>query len=332
MGCSASALGWLLLLGTLAPEPGAAEPPPPAASASEDASFAADRRAILSMAGKWRVVYRFEEILSWRPGYRLRPPYTIRGWEAVCVLEDKGGHIGLQHLLVGAKGEVVKHWRQDWDYQRSSFWEYAGRGRWRFFAVDPKEVAGCWTQTVWNVDDAPRYAGYGRWRHEEGVSEWVSRPLRRPLPQRELGRRRDYDWLRSVMHQIVFGDGWILEEENDKVSGSGGRETMLAREIGVISYRKGGGADFRAAERYLEKTGPFWGAVRAAWDRILEENREVGYKGKEDARELAESLRAAAARFDPARESREQAESEILGCIREHCFLLPKEKSESTPP
>ncbi|VVM08181.1 DUF6607 family protein [Methylacidimicrobium tartarophylax] len=322
-------LSSLLFLGVLAPGLGAAEPPHPEASSSEKTSLAADREAILAMAGEWRVVYRFEEILSWKPGYLLRPPYKIRGFEAVVLLEDKGGHIALQHLLVGAKGEVTKHWRQDWDYQRSVFWEYAGQGRWRSRDLDPKEVEGSWTQTVWNVDDAPRYAGYGRWRHERGVSEWVSHPLRRPLPRREITRRKDYGLLRSVMHQIVFGDGWILEEENDKVRRGEREESVLAREIGVIAYDKGSGADFPAAGRYLQKTGPFWKVVRSAWNRILEQNREIGYKGKQDAKELAESLFEAAEKFDPAKESEEQAWKEILGLIGEHCFFLPKETSES---
>ncbi|QSR85257.1 DUF6607 family protein [Methylacidimicrobium sp. B4] len=318
----------LFLFGAAAVPAFGAEVPPrhgePAAAGAREAAFEADRKAILAMAGEWRVSYRFEEILSWKPGYALHPPYKIGGFEKVVILEDKGGHIALQHLLVDAKGAVTKHWRQDWDYQRSSFWEYAGKGGWRSLDLGPKEVEGSWTQTVWNVDDAPRYAGYGRWSHAEGVSEWVSHPLWRPLPRRELTRRSDYDLLRSVMHQLAFGGGWILEEENDKVSRGEGGESVLARELGVISYGTGRGADFPAADRYLRKTGPFWKSVRSAWSRILEQNREVGYKGKRDAKELAESLFAAAETFDPATESEEQAWNEILGLIGEHCFLVPK--------
>ncbi|WP_018291142.1 hypothetical protein [Verrucomicrobium sp. 3C] len=40
---------------------------------------------------------------------------------------------------------------------------------------------------------------------------------------------------------------------------------------------------------------------------MLEQNREVGYKGKQDAKELAESLFEPAEKFDPAKESREYA-------------------------
>ncbi len=316
----------LLLFGAAAlPAVGAAELPRPTASPSETASFEADRKAILSMAGEWRVRYRFEEIFALQPGYGLPPPYRIAGSEKVVVIENEGGHIALQHLLVGAKGEVTKHWRQDWDYQRSSFWEYAGEGRWRSLDLDPKEVEGSWTQTVWNVDDAPRYAGYGRWSHRRGLSEWVSHPLNRPLPRRELSRRSDYAFLRSVMRQLLYGAGWILEEENDKVSRGAEGDAVLARELGVISYGKESRADFPAADRYLRKTGPFWKAVRSAWEQILEQNREIGYKGKGDAKELAESLFEAAEKFGPAKESEEEVRNEALGLIGKHCFLVPKE-------
>ncbi|VVM08390.1 hypothetical protein MAMC_02100 [Methylacidimicrobium cyclopophantes] len=295
----------------------------------ERTPFEADRKAILSMAGDWRVAYRFEEIFSLKPGYSVHPPYKIAGFEKVVVLEDEGGHIALQHLLIDGKGAVTKHWRQDWDYQRRSFWEYVGKDRWKSVDLAPGEVEGSWIQTVWNVDDAPRYAGYGRWRHREGFSEWVSHPLWRPLPRRELSRRSDYDLQRSVMHQLVGGGGWILEEENDKVRRSETGEEVLARELGVISYRKGSGADFTAAESFLQKRSPFWKIVRTAWNRIFEQNREVGYKGKGDGKELAQDLFAAAERFSLGKETEERARGEILELIAKHCFFVARDGSET---
>ncbi|MGD9897171.1 MAG: DUF6607 family protein [Candidatus Methylacidiphilaceae bacterium] len=293
----------------------------------EKASFETDRKAILSMEGSWRVGYRFEEIFSLKPGYSVRPPYKIAGFEKVVVLEEQGEHIALQHLLIDARGTVTKHWRQDWDYQRRSFWEYAGKDRWKSVDLAPEEVKGSWIQTVWNVDDAPRYAGYGRWRHRKGFSEWVSHPLWRPLPRREVSRRSDYDLLRSVMHQLVGSEGWILEEENDKVSRDQTGESILARELGVISYRKGSRVDFAAADSYLRKRAPFWKIVRDAWSRIFEQNREVGYQGKEDGRELAEGLFAAAERFGSGKVREERARVEILELIAKHCFFVAKNES-----
>ncbi|QSR89375.1 hypothetical protein IT6_03595 [Methylacidiphilum caldifontis] len=291
--------------------------------------LAEDRKAILSMAGNWKVVYRFNEIFSLYPAYSLYPSYTVKGYEKVIVLEDKDRHISLQHLLVDSRGIVIKHWREDWDYERATFWSYTADNCWRSVVLEPAEVKGCWVQTVWNVDDAPRYASYGKWTHEGGYSEWISHKLWRPLPRRETTRRSDYNVMESVMHQIVLQQGWILQEDNEKWVYDHSKEHALARELGVIIYQKENKLDFSPAVRYMQKTGPFWEAVRAVWNNIFVECQEVKYKGKGDARKLAEKLTEEATKFDTMTKSGEDLKASILSWIKEYCILTPAKNGKA---
>ena len=66
---------------------------------------------------------------------------------------------------------------------------------WNTVTLTPEQAAGTWTQLVTNIDDTPRYEGYGQRTHENGESLWQSHPTRRPLPRREYWTRDDYDYL-----------------------------------------------------------------------------------------------------------------------------------------
>ncbi|QSR86466.1 hypothetical protein EM20IM_08200 [Candidatus Methylacidiphilum infernorum] len=291
--------------------------------------FTEDRRAILSMVGNWRVSYRFKEIFSFHPSYILHPSYRIKGYEKVLLLEDKDRHISLQHLLVDPNGMVIKHWREDWDYEKLNSWSYEGNNRWESVVLDPALVKGCWVQMVWNVDDAPRYAGYGRWIHLKDYSEWTSSRLGRPLPRREQSRRSDYNLMESIMHQLVWQQGWIIQEENDKWVYNPSERFALAREIGVIIYEKEQKLDFSPADRYMQKTADFWQAVRSVWKNIFDEYRQVQYKRKESGRKLAEKLTEEAQRYDSKAVSGENLQALIFSWIKEHYLLIPgKAKNE----
>ena len=80
-----------------------------------------DRRAILAMAGPYRVSFDFLEVLRFDPALKPDAPYQSWGTEYVFVSEDRGDFIALQHVLVmhvqmedgsTSKPMVVRHWRQ----------------------------------------------------------------------------------------------------------------------------------------------------------------------------------------------------------------------------
>jgi hypothetical protein len=235
-----------------------------------------DRRAILAMAGPYRVSFDFLEVVRFDPALKPDAPYQSWATEYVFVAEDRPGFIALQHILAmrvlledGKVSEpaVVRHWRQEWRYQADRLLAYAGRNTWVSRPVPQGQREGAWVQSVFQVDDSPRYAARGRWQHAAGVSTWLSDETWRPLPRREFGVRKDYDVLVGSNRHTITPQGWVQEENNLKVA-LGAPERPLAREYGVARYERIKDYDFAAAQRYFALTEPFWAEVRAAWRDI----------------------------------------------------------------
>ncbi len=232
---------------------------------------AADRAAILAMAGEHRVTFEFDETVALRSGYEPRAPKTSAGTELVVVVEDSPTRIVLQHLLVDTRHHsVIKHWRQDWTWQDRALLEFRGERRWQWRQLAPEEAAGRWVQTVYEVDDSPRYASAGRWEHRGAVSEWVSDSTWRPLPRREHTTRDDYDVLVGVNRHIVTPWGWVHAQDNTKLDlRRNTTEPFIVKETGINTYRRVADVDFSAARRYWERTGEYWAAIRNEWTRRL---------------------------------------------------------------
>jgi hypothetical protein len=172
------------------------------------------------------------------------------------------------------QGPVVqKHWRQDWVYEDASLHEYVGHGRWRERAPARAESRGRWSQSVFQVDDSPRYEALGTFVHTANYSAWTSDETRRPLPRRESSVRDDYDVLIGTNRHTITPTGWVQEEENLKAvlesdAQVSGDSAYLAREIGLNRYERIVDFDFSAGEDYWASTAAFWADVRAAWREI----------------------------------------------------------------
>ncbi|MBX7259780.1 MAG: hypothetical protein K1Y02_25725 [Candidatus Hydrogenedentes bacterium] len=260
----AAALIMLLLAASCATTPGLKE-----ASGQEvrTDAFEQDRKAILAMAGKFKVTFDFRETLTLDPSTTPSKHDETEGMELVLVLEDRGGFISLQHLLVvdDDKPVVIKHWRQDWQYQDQVLHEFAGHLTWKPRHVTPEEVRGTWSQTVFQVDDSPRYEGFGAWRHVGGYSYWESNETWRPLPRREHTVRKDYDVLVGRNRHAITPTGWTHEQDNSKMVLRDGERRIIARESGLNTYVRDDAYDFSAAQAYWDKTSPFWKQVREVW-------------------------------------------------------------------
>src|SRR5262249_6412537 len=185
-----------------------------------------DRHAILAMAGTFRTSFDFLEVAGFRPGFVPDRPYQSWATEYVYVVRDEATFVSLQHLLVmfmrhpdgAVEGPfVTKHWRQEWRYEARSLLAYRGRNTWETEHLTPAQVKGTWTQSVYQVDDSPRYAASGRWQHFGNVSTWQSSTTWRPLPRREFSVRKDYDVLVGTNRHTITPTGWVQEEDNLKV-------------------------------------------------------------------------------------------------------------------
>jgi hypothetical protein len=257
--------------------------------------FERDRRAILAMAGEYRVTFDFLEVVSYIPLEKPQAPYQSWGTEKVYVDIDDGKHISLVHILEmrivqkdGTISEpmVTKHWRQDWFYEPTHIVEYRGRDQWQRRELGA-EAKGRWLQAVYQVDESPRYASLGRWEHTPSFSTWISDETWRPLPRREWSVRSDYETLIGTNRHTIQPTGWIQEENNLKAVTTADRKLdagrpYLGREYGVARYERLKAADFKASDEYYERTKSFWQRVRATWVDAFERQGTQTLRGPVD--------------------------------------------------
>ena len=250
-------------------QPAEAQMAPSAARTA--AQFERDRQAILAMQGEYAVTFDFRETVPVAAGYELADPKFTPAREVVIVVEDTGDFIMLQHLLIVGEEDnpfIVKHWRQDWRYQPASVLAFQGHDDWTVEAVDPADRDGAWSQTVYQVDDSPRYAAVARWRHDaDGISTWEPPVSWRPLPRRDDTTRDDYDVIAAVNRHTITAWGWIHEQDNSKlVVEEDGSVHELVREIGVNTYRNTDLSNDQAAHEYWAATHEYWALVRERFD------------------------------------------------------------------
>jgi len=252
---------------------GAPEPVPAQPAASPDAGSAppaADRQAILSMAGEYVVTFAFDETVPLTEGYEIADPKRSGASEAVIVVEDSGDRIVLQHMLLMGDGKVIKHWRQDWVWQADHRLEFVADQTWRRMALDEAETEGRWTQCVYGVADAPRYCGTGDWNHRYGQATWTSDRTWRPLPRREYTKREDYNALNVENRHTITPTGWTHEQDNSKVVRDGERTAdVLVREFGFNHYRRTSEVDFTPVYEYWDDTAEYWARVRDVWSSLF---------------------------------------------------------------
>jgi hypothetical protein len=257
--------------------------------ANAAADPAADRKSILAMQGEYIVDFAFDETVLLQPGYERAPAMRSGGNETVIVVQDtsidgRSTKIVLQHILVDEKsGHVTKHWRQDWTYEAPQRFEFSADQTWTVRALTPAETTGAWTQCVYEVSDAPRYCGTGRWTYDNGIATWTSDLTERPLPRREYTKRSDYNVVMAVNRHTLTPSGWTHEQFNTKVRRSPeGGQVELAREFGFNDYQKTTEVEFKPAYDYWKATSDYWAKVRARWDGFLGTNKGVHLKTKID--------------------------------------------------
>ena len=300
-----------------------AKPKPPAAIGAADYvrpcadapatpkdAFECDRRSILAMTGEYHVRFMFDETLPLKPGYTQHEPQRSGGTELVFVVEDRGDFIALQHVLVmGKEHTVVKHWRQDWQYEPKEVLKFRGNEQFGYAPVDAAAAKHAWSQAVYEVDDAPRYAGVGSWVHADGVDAWTSDFTWRPLPRREFTKRSDYQVLGAINRHTLSAGGWMHEQDNVKLLlKPDGTTEALVREVGVNTYARTKDYDFGAGREYWSKTQTFWKDARAAWHDTMTARRDFTLQTKLDDKPRFEALFALA---DRATKGETIARSEI---------------------
>lgn len=293
-----------------------------AAEMTEDeqtAKFQRDRTSILAMAGDYHVTFDFIETVSFQDDYVIAPPKVSRAREVVRVIEDKGDFISLQHILVMAQDGAsfpIKHWRQDWQYEPDRMLVFIGANAWEWRDVPTAERKGKWSQTVYQVDDAPRYGALAAWTYEFGVASWSPAHEWRPLPRRDMTTRNNYHAINAVNRHVITPLGWVHEQDNDKLVLSSGKPEILAREIGVNTYERDSSFDVSAATDYWAATETFWAGIREEWAIIAAQNESFGLTIQGETEPLYLPLLALADDVAAGRISASQADLQARAILR----------------
>lgn len=315
--------GLVALALAAAPAPALADGPIVQTADEAKAAFAEDRQAILAMAGDFKVTFDMQESTPWMAGYTPLERKISGGYESVRVIEDTGTRIVLQHLLVTgdeANPYVVKHWRQDWQYQPEAILAYKGGDTWELTPVPEKMRAGRWSQTVYQVDDSPRYAGWGEWETTQGIRRWRSNWTARPLARRDAIRNPVYDHYMGINRHQLTPTGWIHWQDNTKMitPAEGGDPKPVVQEYVLNTYERFDGYNVAAAETYWDKTRAYWDAVRAKWDAVAEANGGIRIAQEAGAgTAIANELLTLADAIKDGKQTSEAASAKAVALIEE---------------
>lgn len=254
-----------------------------------------DKNAIKEMCGCFEVTFNFAETFNYSKDENYKPSKTKmdRGLEWATLVKDENNKIVIQHLLqVGNPNDpmIIKHWRQDWEYENKDFYMFNGDNNWTFIQKNNRDVKKQWTQKVYQVDDSPRYEGSGTWVHVDGKSYWESETTA-PLPRREYTKRSDYNiTLRGNRHEIT-SYGWVHDQNNSKIIREAGKkDVLLAKEKGYNTYKKVADSKCKAASDWWTTKNEKWQLVRNKWDTIFSRNKNLSLEAKVDNKPLYKHL------------------------------------------
>jgi hypothetical protein len=267
-------------------------------NAASDTKFEQDKAAIKSLAGCYKVSFDFAETFAPDSNYKYHERKTDWGIECVIIVEETDQKISFQHLLLVGDGMIIKHWRQDWVYENTSLLAFDKGNVWKQKTIDAKTAKGTWTQKVYQVDDSPRYEGFGTWNHVDGRHFWES-TADAPLPRREYTKRDDYNVLVRHSKMEITSYGWVLEQDNAKTIRTDAGDKLLCEEKGYEKFFKGD-YDCKPGEGWWAKHKAYWNDVRAVWAEIYAQNKGLNLKAKVDDSALYEKLFAADETFAKA--------------------------------
>lgn len=254
-----------------------------------------DLTAIKDMCGCYEVTFNFTETFNYSSDSLYKPSATKvdKALEWAQLVTDEENKIQIQHLLqVGNPAEpmIIKHWRQDWLFENQDLYTFDANNKWVYEHKSKSDVAGQWTQKVYQVDDSPRYEGSSTWVHLDGKSYWEN-TTPAPLARREYTTRSDYNVLLRGNRQEITDYGWLHDQDNHKIIKEEGKEdVLLAKEKGYNTYVKVDDSRCKAAANWWKENTAKWELVRAKWDNVYARNKDLALEEKVDNKVLYKHL------------------------------------------
>lgn len=242
---------------------------------------------INKLCGCFDLDFKYAETFSPDSGYTFKNRERFTGKELVIPISTSKDKMVLQHLLIINDNFIIKHWREDWKYQAADLLVYQGNKKWIKQTIPTSKSKGKWTQTVWEVDDAPRYQGTGTWISNQEKTYWEN-TSNAPLPRREYTTRNDYHILKRGNRIVVSNNGWVHDQDNDKIALVNGVETLIAQEKGVNIYHKIKDENCLSAKKWWGENGAFWNTIRYAWEEVIKNQPTIVLNSKIDNKRLDE--------------------------------------------
>ncbi|MDG2228207.1 MAG: hypothetical protein P8L20_10785 [Flavobacteriales bacterium] len=232
-------------------------------SFSQTAKREKDRESIKKMCGCFEVEFKFSETFNYSEDSLYVPSENkiAHALEYAQLVQEKDDLIMIQHLLIvgdESNPHIVKHWRQDWLFENKDFYSYDGDNKWDFLKKNESDVAGNWTQKVYQVDDSPRYEGNGSWVYVDGKTYWESE-TNAPLPRREYTKRSDYNITLRRNKHIIRDEGWVHDQNNDKIlREKRKKDFVIAEEKGINTYKRVPDERCEGAIKWWQENQNFW--------------------------------------------------------------------------
>lgn len=249
-----------------------------------------DEKAIKDMCGCYEIKFKYAETFSPDIAYEKAYDYRASALEWAELVTDKNDKITIQHLLVVNDTMVIKHWRQDWEFESQNVFNYEAKNMWSVNKLSKENVKGQWAQKVYQVDDSPRYSGSATWVHVDGKRYWENK-IDAPLPRREYSKRDDYNIMVRGNNVQLTDYGWLHEQDNDKIIREKGQEDeLLVQEKGYNIYKKVADEKCMIAKDWWKDNKNVWKRVRQEWDKVFAENKAIKLKEKVDDKRLYQHL------------------------------------------
>ena len=287
-------------------------------AASVKAQSSNGKQNIDKLCGCFDVQFKYAETFSPDKNYKFHEREKISaGKEMALPIEVSDKKVVIQHLLVINDTTIIKHWREEWTYENPFVWKFNGDNSWEKQTLSPAQVKGNWTQTVWEVSDAPRYQGSSNWVTTNGKTFWQN-TTDAPLPRREYSQRSDYNIMKRQNTIIVTDTGWTHDQDNQKIIRTGNTDQLLAEEKGINSYKRVDDMKCAAAKVFWKKNEAYWTKVRKIWDSYFATHNTIYLRNEVDGMALNTELNMQSDEYASGKLKAADAESSISKLLNKY--------------